>query len=113
METVLSGQYLYLAMGGGIRGTKTWGTVSTLILLCRMFPGSRWAIVRKDLPTLRRNTIPSINKLKYLCEGFVGDLNQSTWSYTCTNGSEILLFPESIATEHGKILLRNFIEKKY
>jgi hypothetical protein len=92
---VLSGKWLYMAMGGGIRGTKTWSTISTLIILCRIFPRSRWAIVRKDLPTLRRNTVPSINKLRGTCEGFLGELNQSTWSYACVNGSEILIFPES------------------
>lgn len=98
-EAVFSGEYLYLAMGGGIRGTKTWGTLSVLILLCRIFPGSRWAVVRKDLPTLRRNTVPSINKMRLLVEGFVGELKQDTWTYTCSNGSEILLFPESFSTD--------------
>ena len=98
-EAVFSGKYLYLALGGGIRGTKTWGTLAIIFLLCRIYPGSRWAIVRKDLPTLRRNTLPSIAKLRLTAAGFVGDINQSTWSYMCSNGSEMLLFPESIRTD--------------
>jgi hypothetical protein len=96
---VLSGNYLYMAMGGGIRGTKTWSTLAVLVILCRIYPRSRWAVVRKDLPTLRRNTVPSMNKLRERCEGFVGELNQSNWTYTCINGSEILLFPESFASD--------------
>src|SRR5665811_162371 len=97
VEAVLGGGNLYVAMGGGIRGTKTWGTLSTLILLCRIYPGSRWAVVRKDLPTLRRNTVPSLNKLRNLAAGFLGELKQDTWTYTCSNGSAILLFPESFS----------------
>lgn len=98
-EALFSGKYLYLALGGGIRGTKTWATLAMVFLLCRIYPGSRWAVVRKDLPTLRRNTVPSISKLRMTAAGFVGELNQSTWTYTCANDSEIILFPESIATD--------------
>lgn len=83
-----------MGIGGGIRGTKTFSCLSALILLCRIYPRSRWAVVRKDLPTLRRNVIPSMNKLIEMSGGFVGNLNMSDWTYTCTNGSQILLFPE-------------------
>lgn len=94
-ETTLNGVTRIVGFGGAIRGTKTWGGIGLLILLCRMFPRSRWAIVRKDLPTLRRNTIPSFNKLRQYASGFVGEINQSTWTSTCANGSEIIFFPES------------------
>jgi len=59
-----------------------------------MWPGSRWALVRKDLPTLRRNTLPTYEKLAP--RPFVGPVNKSTWSAKCSNGSEILFFTESI-----------------
>jgi hypothetical protein len=95
-EKATEGPYRYLGFGGAIRGTKTWGSLGTLVLLCRMFPRSRWAVVRKDLPTLRRNTIPSFEKLRATCDGFVGPLNQTEWTYTCANGSQIILFPESL-----------------
>lgn len=85
-----------IGFGGGIRGTKTWGTLSALIALCRIFPGSRWAVVRKDLPTLRRNTLPSFGKLRALAGGFVGPVVQGTWASTCTNGSQLIWFPESL-----------------
>lgn len=99
LEAVLSGNYSLLALGGGIRGTKTFTVLITLLILCRIYPGSRWAIVRKDLPTLRRNTIPSIDKIKLMVGGFLGDLKQDTWTYTCSNGSQIILFPESFVTD--------------
>lgn len=95
IDIIRSGKYLYIAMGGGIRGTKTFGFLIALVLLCKMFPGSRWAIVRKDLATLRRNTLPSFNKIKDLSGGFVGDMNQSDWIARCRNGSQILFFAES------------------
>lgn len=91
---ILSGKYKFLLYGGAIRGGKTFLGLSTIIALCRIFPGSRWAIVRKDLPTLKRNTIPSFEKLKP--EGFFGDINRTDWNVKAVNGSEIIFFPESL-----------------
>lgn len=96
IEAITSGMYRFLGIGGGIRGTKTFACLSAIILLCKVFPRSRWAVVRKDLPTLRRNVVPSMEKLRQMSGGFVGPLNQSIWTYTCANGSEIILFPEQI-----------------
>lgn len=94
------GKSLYIGFGGGIRGTKTFGCLSLLLTLCRVFPGSRWAVVRKDLPTLRRNTLPSFNKLRREhFPDFAGEVNQSEWTATCSNGSQILFFPESADTD--------------
>jgi hypothetical protein len=95
VEGAATGRYHVLGYGGGIRGGKTWGGIAVLVTLLRLYPGSRAAIVRKDLPTLRRNTVPSIARLRPTAERFLGPLNQSTWSYPCANGSELILFPES------------------
>jgi len=96
IEAVLSGDYRYIAMGGGIRGTKTFGMLAVLVVLCKLFPGSRWAIVRTDLPTLRRNVLPSVNKMRAMgLSGEMGELNQSVWTWEFTNSSQIMLFPES------------------
>lgn len=94
VEAALSGRYLYLLFGGAIRGGKTVCVLSLVFILCRVFPRSRWAIVRKDLPTLKRNTIPSFDKVRP--RPFVGDVNRSDWVARCENGSEILFFAESI-----------------
>lgn len=93
-DAVFSGDYNVLAFGGGIRSGKTYILLAMLFALCRIYPKSRWAIVRKDLPTLRRNTVPSFNKLRP--RSFVGEINQSTWTATCANGSEIVFFSESL-----------------
>lgn len=92
-RAVFSGRYRYLLYGGGIRGGKTFGSIMLVLVLCRIFPGSRWAIVRKDLPTLKRNTLPSFDKL--VPDGFIVKFNGQTQTATCANGSEILFFAES------------------
>lgn len=97
IEAVLSGQYSELCFGGAIRGGKTLAAFMVTWLLCKVYPGSRWAVVRKDLPTLKRNTIPSWSR--FAPRPFVGKVNRSSWSCSCTNGSEIIFFPESVSTD--------------
>ena len=92
IDALLSGKYLYMMYGGGIRGGKTYLELSILFILCRIFPRSRWAIVRKNLMVLRQNILPAFNKLR---PEFVSSVNQQTWISKCKNGSEIILFPES------------------
>jgi hypothetical protein len=93
IDATFSGQYRQLLYGGAIRGGKSFVLVALIFMLCKIYPKSRWAITRKDLPTLRRNTLPIFEKLRP--STFCGPFNQSTWTAQCTNGSEILLFPES------------------
>src|SRR5688572_26442776 len=97
-KAVFSGRYKYLFYGGAIRGGKSYAVMAVIFTLCKLFPGSRWAIVRKDLPTLRRNILPVFEKLR---PSFCGSMNQSTWEAVCDNGSRILLFPESYAGDKG------------
>lgn len=96
-ELALSGQYRYLLYGGGIRGGKTYWALAIIFLLCKLFPGSRAVIVRKDLPTLRRTIVPSFEKLRP--RDFCGPINQGDWTAKCTNGSVIVFFTESISED--------------
>lgn len=96
-RAVFSGDYKYLLAGGAIRGGKSAICLTIICVLAKMFPRSRWAIVRKDLPTLRRNTIPTFNK--FAPRPFVGPILQDTWTATCKNGSEIIFFPESLSED--------------
>jgi hypothetical protein len=64
-EALLSGNYRYLLYGGAIRGGKTVCALLLCIILARMYKGSRWAIVRKDLPTIKRNTLPSFKRIAF------------------------------------------------
>jgi hypothetical protein len=93
-EVVASGRARYVGYGGAIGGGKTLWLLNLFQALARIFARSRWAIVRADLPTLKRTTIPSFERIR--ATSFVGELNRSDWTYYCANGSEILLFPESL-----------------
>ena len=100
VEASFGGQFSFILFGGAIRGGKTFALLAVFIVLCRIFPGSRWAIVRKDLPTIKRNLYPSWEKIKP--GNFIKTFNQSTNTVTFNNGSQIIFFPENDATDKDK-----------
>lgn len=93
LEAVFSGKYSVIMYGGAIRGGKTAGGIGALLLLCKKYPGSRWAIVRDSLPTLKRTTIPSF--FKFCPKSFIRSYNQDQQLVTFSNGSQIIFFPEN------------------
>ena len=93
LESIFSENYDFVLYGGSIRGGKTFAGIGALLLLSKVFPGSRWAIVRDTLQTLKRTTIPSFWKV--VPEHFVEKYNQDTQTVTFTNGSQILFFAEN------------------
>lgn len=93
INAVFSNKYTKILFGGAIRGGKTYAGLGAVLLLCKVFPGSRWAVVRDSLTTLKRNTIPSF--LKLCPRSFIESYNQERQVIRCTNGSEILWFPEN------------------
>lgn len=95
-NTLTDGKSRIVGFGGGIRGTKTWGTLAEWITLCRIFPGSRWVVVRKDLERLKKTTIPSFEKLAPMAGDFLGPLNRSTYEVECQNGSRLIFMGENI-----------------
>jgi len=97
IESVFNNKYNFILFGGAIRGGKTFAGLGTLILLCKKYPKSRWVVIRKDLPTIKRNLIPAWNKIKPI--NFLEKENNSEHTYTFKNGSEIIFFSESITTD--------------
>jgi hypothetical protein len=55
--------FRYLFYGGAIRGGKTFACLVSLILLCRIFPGSKWYVIRKDFTRLTETTLPTMMKI--------------------------------------------------
>jgi hypothetical protein len=55
--------YRIIAYGGAIRGGKTYVSLAILVLLCKMYPGSRWHIIRASMPDLIRNVEPSLKRI--------------------------------------------------
>jgi len=93
INAVFSSKYTKILFGGAIRGGKTYAGLGALLLLCKFFPGSIWAVVRDSLPTLKRTTIKSF--LKICPKRFIKLYNQETQTVTFTNGSQIIFFPEN------------------
>lgn len=90
MDLLESAKYNFILYGGAIRGGKSvWG-LSALLVLCTIYPKSRWCIIREDMEKIRTTTIPSFKKLEPS-----GTLRQSPYEYTHPNGSVILFKSES------------------
>lgn len=92
INAVLSKKYTTLVYGGAIRGGKTYVGIALLIILCKLFPRSRWAIVRKDLKRLKENTRPALNKF---IEGAGVKINESAQIFSFKNGSKIIFKGEN------------------
>jgi hypothetical protein len=99
INAALSGDYGFILYGGAIRGGKTFSLLALFILLCKIYPRSRWAIVRKDLPVIKSNLLPSWEKIRP--NNFIktpnSDYNQQTTTFK--NGSQLIFFPETYKTD--------------
>jgi hypothetical protein len=55
--------FRYLFYGGAIRGGKTYGCLAILIVLCKIFPGSKWYVIRKSFTNIQETTLPTMTKI--------------------------------------------------
>ena len=92
--------YKYLLYGGGIRGGKTFVILFVLSRLCSVFPGSRWCVVRKDMPSLEATTIPSFELVIAGSDEWKWYRDRSNYHITHTNGSKIFFKGENIAQDN-------------
>lgn len=90
--------YRYFFYGGAIRGGKTFVCLSLLVVLSKMFPFSKWHIVRKNFSTLKDTTMPSMERV--LGQARVA-WNRDPANYHCTfpNQSKIFFIGENIQTD--------------
>lgn len=93
----LSGKFDFVLFGGAIRGGKTYALIALFTFLSRVFPGSRWAIVRKDLPVIKRNTYPTWEKIKPT--NFIEKHDKELHEVHFKNGSRLIFFPENYAQD--------------
>jgi len=96
IEAALSGLYTHLFYGGAVGGMKTVTIIILFSILCKVYPGSRWVIIRKDRPVLERNTIPSF--WKFCPKPFFHPTryNRTRMEATATNGSQIIFMSENL-----------------
>lgn len=90
MDAIASEDYSFILFGGAMGGGKTFWGLSALLLMCEIFPRSRWVVIREDLEKIRTTTIPSFGKLKAR-----GKLRTNPYEYTHPNGSVILFKGEN------------------
>ena len=95
-DLALSGDKRVVVFGGAIRGGKTWWLLITLSSLALTYPRSRWVVIRKSLPDLKRTTFPSfISIMNDGLDKFVKSWNHETNVVHFVNGSELLFMAES------------------
>jgi hypothetical protein len=93
IEAVLSGKYSFLTYGGAMGGGKTYVCLAVLLLLCRIYPKSKWCVIRESIPTLKRTTLESFKKI--VPANFIKSFNQQDFIYTFNNDSQILFMAEN------------------
>lgn len=94
MDAIASEKFVFILFGGAMGGGKTFWGLSALLIMCEIFPGSRWCVIREDLEKIRTTTIPSFQKLQAS-----GHLREAPYVYTHPNGSEILFKGENYAKD--------------
>jgi hypothetical protein len=87
IELVFERRHDRILYGGAMGGGKTYLICALAILLARMYPGSRWAIVRETHKKIIRNLIPTWDRIapKEFCD----PLNRADMFVQCANGSRI------------------------
>lgn len=101
IEDVLSASvganpYRYICYGGGIRGGKTFGMLGCFMILCKMFPKSKWVIYRQDFTALQETTIPSLEKMVAGKSSWKWHRDKSNYHIEYENGSKIFFYGENI-----------------
>lgn len=95
----LKDYYKYFFYGGAIRGGKTYSILGILIILCRMYPNSKWVVVRADMPALTGTTIPSIEKILGTSKDWKWSRDKSNYFVRYKNGSKIIFKGENITSD--------------
>lgn len=92
---VLSGRYSELLYGGAAGGGKSVVCVALASLLCKMYPGSRWVFVRKDIPRMRDTIMRTWTR--FSPQPFFGPIKSGlhgSFISTAANGSEVAFMAE-------------------
>ena len=90
MDAIASEKYDFILFGGAMGGGKTFLGLSALLIMCEIFPKSRWCVIRENLEKIRITTIPSFRKLLPS-----GKLKTNPYEYTHPNGSIIMFKGEN------------------
>lgn len=97
VDAVFSGKYSFLCYGGAMGGGKSYVCLATLILLAKVYPKSKWCVIRESIPTLKKTTLETFKKL--VPTSFVKSYNQQDQVYTFQNDSQIFFMAEDFKND--------------
>lgn len=103
MDALASEKYQFILFGGAMGGGKTFFGLSALLIMCEIFPKSRWCVIRENTEKLRTTTIPSFKKLRPS-----GKLRENPYEYTHHNGSVIIFKGENYDNDKELDWLKGF-----
>jgi phage terminase large subunit len=92
IEAVFSNKYNFLTYGGAMGGGKSYVSIAILLLLCRIYPQSKWCVIRKNLPTIKRTTLETFKRL--VPTNFVKHIDNNALIVTFKNDSRIMFMAE-------------------
>lgn len=93
-NAVFSGTYKFLLFAGDIRSGKTIICLAILVILCKVYPESRWCVIRKTNKVIKRNTLPTF--FKFCCPTkFIDEYRKQDMTVRFKNGSEIFFMSEN------------------
>lgn len=98
IDAGFSGDYSRLIAAGSIRSGKTIGILAQLTMLCKIYPRSKWYVLRHDMPSLKRTTIPTFFNY-VLPAGFMKNYNQQDQMIYFHNGSMLGFLEENLAKD--------------
>ena len=99
INAVFSNKYRFLCYGGAMGGGKTYLSMALLVLLCKIYPGSRWAVIREDLERIRKTVLPTFKKVAP-SPFFVRVKNENTSPIALfQNGSQIEFYGENVSKD--------------
>jgi len=86
--------------GGAIRGGKSFWLCLMMHSLAMKHEGSKWVMIRKSLPTLKKTLIPSFFKLYHMgINHYIEKFNNQDYIVYYKNGSQIMFMAESYDTD--------------
>jgi hypothetical protein len=101
-EAFKSRKYKYLLYGGAMGGGKSILQIGIIHRLCIDYPGTRYAIVRKNLTTLKKTSIPSYEEVRNLnghLELKLARFNRSDYTAYYRNESQIMFIEADITKD--------------
>lgn len=95
LQSEVENGYRYFAYGGAVSGGKTIISLTILVILCKIYPQSRWHIVRASSPDLTRTVNESLSFILRNSAGVKWIKRKDEWFVQFSNGSRIYFLAES------------------